>query len=280
MGGEEETLTRADARAYLRRFPAQGVWQVAFNLLLVFGGNAIVLYLLLSGRMRAAHLIVLVAVEAVLLIVIAALSTVGVPPGDRFEKPMPWRERLPTLLFGVFWIAGVYAITLVFIHGWPDLFALLRSADAWFVAGLFVPIAYTAGTALLQAGADRVHYRRHGRPFISGVAGPLLARILTLVLGGVPFAMPFFVAVFGAVKGVEFVLRKARVRPAQSVLAGVGMPVIAYGAFALVGVLIEQDVAGWAIGFVLAKLIAESMVAAIPLVMNHVANEPETVAAG
>jgi hypothetical protein len=46
---------------------------------------------------------------------------------------------------------------------------------------------------------------------------------------------------------------------------------VAYAGFVLVGLLISSQVAGWAIGFVFAKLIAEMMMACVPLVMAHVA---------
>lgn len=275
MAGEEDTLTRADARAYLRRFPAQGRWQVAFNMAQVLVGNAIVLYLVLAGRMRAAHLIVLVLAEAVLLIAIAQQSMRNVPPGDRFEQTRPWSERLPALVFGSIWVAGVYSLTLLFIDGWSDLLGLFDSADAWFAAGILAPLGYTVATALVQAGADRAQYRRHGAPFVSGLAGPVVARILTLVLGGIPFAMPFFACVFGAVKGTEFVLAKLRVRATQAIMAAIAMPLIAIGGFSLVGLLVANGVAGWAIGFVFAKLIAEVLAAAIPLMMKEIADEPQ-----
>jgi tetrahydromethanopterin S-methyltransferase subunit F len=51
------------------------------------------------------------------------------------------------------------------------------------------------------------------------------------------------------------------------------MIVVAHAGFALVSLLIASGVAGWAIGYVLAKLIAELMVAAIPLVMAKVARD-------
>ena len=46
---------------------------------------------------------------------------------------------------------------------------------------------------------------------------------------------------------------------------------VAAASFALVDWLIGSGVAGWAVGFVFAKLIAEALVACVPLVMAHVA---------
>jgi uncharacterized membrane protein len=70
---------------------------------------------------------------------------------------------------------------------------------------------------------------------------------------------------------VEFVAKQAKVAPQLSALAGIAMLAVASGSFALVSWLISAGVTGWAIGFVFAKLIAEVMVACVPLVMGHVA---------
>ena len=98
-----------------------------------------------------------------------------------------------------------------------------------------------------------------------------MARWLTLLLGGIPFAMPFFAVAIGGFKGVEWLLKRARVKPHESVLGAIAMLGVAWGSFALIGVLVSGGVAGWAIGYVFAKLIAELAVACVPLVMAHVA---------
>ena len=49
------------------------------------------------------------------------------------------------------------------------------------------------------------------------------ARYLTLIFGGIPFAMPFFVVVIGGFKAIEFLMRRARVAPGQSVLGALAM---------------------------------------------------------
>ncbi|HVF34382.1 MAG TPA: hypothetical protein VND91_03600, partial [Candidatus Saccharimonadia bacterium] len=90
--GKADTLTREDALQYLRRFPAQGYAAVAFNLALVLASNGVVLWLLLSGRLRSAHLIMLVIVETLLLIMIARGAQQLVPRRDWSEQPKPWRE--------------------------------------------------------------------------------------------------------------------------------------------------------------------------------------------
>lgn len=264
------TLTRKDAEIYLRRFPAQGRMTVAFNLLMVLAGNAVVLWLLLSGQLRAAHLIALVMAETLLLIAVSRALQCAVPRKDWLEQPRPWRQNLPMIGFVLVWLGGAYAMTLVIIGGYRDFLELVRSTDAWISSRLYLPLAYTMALALVHALGDWHHYRRRGGPFISEVSHDAMARYMTLILGGIPFAMPFFAAAIGGFKGIEYVASKARVAPQQSVLAGAAMLLVAGASFGLIQLLISNGVHGWAIGFVFAKLIAEVLIVCIPLVMNEV----------
>lgn len=265
------SLTRADALAYLRRFPAQGRAAIALNLALVVAGNAVVLWFLVDGRMHAAHLIALLMAETILLGFIAWIEQRLVPRRDWAEQPKPWREKAPVIVFVLVWIGMAYAISLAAIEGYGDFLPLLRSWRAWREAGLQWPLFATLTMAFAHAQGDLRWYRRFGGPFQSSVGYDMAARYLTLVLGAIPFAMPFFVVTIGGFKSVEYIARKARVAPQQSIIAGAAMLGVMYGSFALISLLIDSGVAGWAIGFVLAKLIAEIFVACIPLVMAYVA---------
>ncbi len=265
------TLTRKDAESYLRRFPAQGRMTIALNLLMVLGGNAVVLSLLLGGQLRAAHLIALVMVETVLLFAFSWLLQRAVPRKDWPEEPKPWRQNLPVIAFVLVWLGGAYSITLAMIGGVGDFLALMHSPDAWITSRLYLPLAYTMVLAAVHAASDWQYYRRRGGPFFSDVSHDAMARYLTLILGGIPFAMPFFVVVIGGFKGIEFVTSKARVAPQQSLLAGAAMLLVAGAGFGLIQLLIGSGVNGWAIGFVIAKLIAEVLIVCIPLVMSQVA---------
>lgn len=269
----DQKLTTKDAQDYLRRFPQQGALQVAFNLGMVLIGNAVVLWLLASGNLRATHLIVLVMIEALLLIAISWLLQRAVPRIDWSEQPKPWRQTLPLLAFVLVWLAGAYGFTLLAIGGYPDLVSLVSSPQAWIESRLYLPILYTLAMALMHGLADLHHYRRIGGPFISSVSHDAMARYLTLLLGGIPFAMPFFTVMIGGFKGIEYVVRNARRDARKSILAGVAMLAVGSTGFLVVDLLATSGVLGWAIGFVLAKLIAESLIACIPLVMAHVAKE-------
>ena len=271
MSKTSEKLTREDVLVYLRRFPSQSRATVVLNLALVLAGNAIVLWLLVSGRLRGAHLIALLIAETVLLIVVAWIQQRMVPRRDWLEQPKPWRETVPVIAFVLVWLGGAYGITLALIDGYGDFLPLFHSLRAWRAAGLHWPLLATLVLALTHAVDDWRYYRARGGPFLSSVAFDAMARYLTLILGGIPFVMPFFVLVIGGFKGVEYVARKARSAPQQSFMAGAAMLAVMYGSFALIGLLISNDVAGWAIGFVFAKLIAEILIACIPLVMAYVA---------
>lgn len=274
MGEPNESLTAADSRAWFKRFPDQGKVPIVLNMIAALFGNAIIFLLVLDGYLRAAHLIVLVAAETLLLLIMSRAQLLLVPQRDWPEQPKPWSERWPILAFGVFWICGAYSITLLFINGWGDLLELIRSREAWIAAWLHIPLACTLLIALVQALADYRHYRLHGGPFVSSILPDALGRLLTLILGGIPFAMPFFAVAFGGFKAVEYVARKARIEPALAAVVSVAMLVVAYVAFALVELLIRHGVAGWLIGFLFAKLAAEMAIAAIPLAMSEAAKEP------
>lgn len=270
MTESSSNLTRQDALVYLRRFPSQGIASVVLNIATVLAGNAIVFYLLHSGQLRAAHLIALVIVETVLLIAISAVVQQQVPQRDWLEPPKPWREKGPLIAFVMVWLGGAYGITLAMLHGYGDLLALTHWRT-WIDTGLYLSLLYTVAFALVHASGDWRHYRRHGGPFQSSVSQDAMGRYLALLLGGIPFAMPFFAVAIGGFKGLEYVARNARIAPVKSLLASAAMIGIAVAGVALVSLLVSSQVTAWAIGFVFAKVIAEIMVACVPLVMAHVA---------
>jgi hypothetical protein len=269
----DSSLIRQNAKDYLRRFPPQGIAATALNIAMVFIGNALVFWLLLCGELGAAHLIVLVMVETLLLLAISWLLQRAVPRVDWIEQPKPWREKLPVLAFVLVWLGGAYGFTLAIINGYPDFIALVSSAQTWVDTRLYIPVLYTLALALIHAISDLRHYRQKGGPFISDVSHDAMARYLTLVLGGIPFAMPFFAAAIGGFKGLEYMLGKLRINPAKSMLAGAAMLVVVAGSATVIELLITSGVHGWAIGFVFAKLIAEVLIVCMPQIMARVASE-------
>jgi hypothetical protein len=69
----------AEWDALLARYPLGSPWEMARQFLSVAGSNAVVLYLLVTGRMRPFHLVALVALEALLLTAIAWIQSRMVP---------------------------------------------------------------------------------------------------------------------------------------------------------------------------------------------------------
>lgn len=271
MASAQDKLTKADAEEYLRRFPAQGFAIVAFNFAMVLIGNGLILWLLMSGRMQGAHLIALVLLETVLLVAIANASQLGVPQADRLDPPKPLKERLGLLAFLLVWLAFAYGVTLLLLEQWRVFAGLFVSTQAWIDAGLHWPLGWTLALALLHAIGDRIHYATRGGRYFSTVSHDAMARMLTLIFGGIPFAMPFFVVTIGGFKTIEYIARKAKVDPKRSALVASGALAVAVVGFVAVGELIDNEVHGWAIGYVLAKAISELVIAAIPLVMAEAA---------
>jgi hypothetical protein len=267
----DSQLTRADAEAWLRQFPFRGWFALGLQALMVLASNGFVWWLLQTGRLPGAGLILLVVLEVVLLFALVRLLAVPVPIRDWFEPPRPWRETLPVLAFLVFWCAGAYGLTLVVISGWPDFLAYFRGGAPWVDTGVLYALAITAVLAVVGGVGDYLRYRRIGPPYMSSVATELMARMLTLIFGAIPFAMPFFVVTLGGFKGVEWIVGRARGAPGAALAGAAAMIAVGLGGFALIDWLIAGGTSGWAIGYVLAKTVSELLVVAIPLVMREVA---------
>lgn len=271
QASDGDTLTRADAQAWLRQFPFPGWAALGLHALSVLAGNGVVLWLLQSGRLPGAGLILLVVLEFILLMVLARLLAWPVPHAQWFEPPQPWRKVLPLFAFLAVWAGGAYAITLVMIDGWGDFLAFFRDPSAWHRTGLGWALGITATLAVVGGLGDLLRWKRRGPPYMSSLSMDTMARLLTLIFGAIPFAVPFFVVGLGGIKGVEYLAKRARVDPGQSLLAGVAALAVAAVAFQLVGWLIASGVTGWALGYVLAKCLSELLVVAVPLVMREAA---------
>ena len=266
-----DTLTRADAQAWLRQFPFPGWPALCLHALFVLAGNGLVLWLLQSGRLPGAGLVLLVVLEFVVLFVLARLLAWPVPQAQWFEPPRPWREVLPLFAFLAVWAGGAYSITLVMIDGWGDFLAYFRDPSAWYRTGLGWALGITVVLAVAGGIGDYLRWRRSGPPYMSSGSMDVMARLLTLVFGAIPFAVPFFVVGLGGIKGVEYLAKRARVDPRRSILAGLAALAAATIAFQVVGWLIASGVTGWALGYVLAKCLSELLVVAVPLVMREAA---------
>lgn len=274
MAGESskgDTLTRADAQAWLRHFPFPGWPAMGLHALAVLAGNGVVLWLLQTGRLPGAGLILLVVLEFIVLFALIRLLAWPVPHAQWFEPPQPWGKVLPMFAFLAVWAGGAYSITLVMIDGWGDFLAYFRDPAAWHRTGLAWALGITAVLAIVGGIGDLLRWRRIGPPYFSSVSMDVLARMLTLIFGAIPFAVPFFVVGLGGIKGVEYLAKRARIDPRESILTAVAALAVAAIGFQVVGWLIAAGVTGWALGYVLAKCLSELLVVCVPLVMREAA---------
>jgi len=267
-----DTLTRADALAYLKQFPFHGPLAFGLSLLPVLASNGYLLWLMLQERLSGPGLILIVVIETVMLTLLARLSAVPIPRRDWMDQPKPWSQILPVLVFLLIWCSGAYGMTLLFIGGWTEMLGYFRHGHVWFDSGVAYALALTLGLAIFPMLSDWQRYRRIGPPFMASLGHDAMARLLTLIFGGIPFAMPFFVVVIGGFKLIEWIVLRAKSAPGTSALAAACMLACAVSGFLLVEQLIRTEAHAWAIGYMLAKLVSELMVASIPLVM-HVASK-------
>ena len=247
------------------------------QLLSVIGSNAIVLYLLVDGKLRPFHLVTLVLIEALLLTSIAWIQSRMVPRTALMEKPQPLRARLFTLAFGAFWLAFVYAIILgAMLDSGADVLAAIRSPSSLFTGdALLWPLALTLTFAVADAVRDWLHWRAAGGFFLSTPGFNAAARWLTLFLGGIPFFVPLAAAVGTIAAGAEWLkkrhtgkARDAAVTTTAAKIAPFIVPVLLAGVFAVMGWLLQSGVSGWAVGYCSAKLLCESFLVFLPLIAH------------
>ncbi|MGQ0799354.1 MAG: hypothetical protein ACT4NL_04465 [Pseudomarimonas sp.] len=268
-----ETLTKADALAYLKQFPFHGPLFFGLGLLPVLASNGYLLWLMLQGRLTGPGLILIVVIETVMVTVLARLSALPIPRADWIDQPKPWSQVLPVLVFLLIWCSGAYGLTLLFIGGWREMLSYFQGTQIWLDSGVAYALALTLVLAIFPMVSDWQRYRRIGPPFMASLGHDAMARLLTLIFGGIPFAMPFFVVVIGGFKLLEWIVLRAKRAPRSSALAAVCMLAVAGCGFLLVEKLIQTEAHAWAIGYMLAKLVSELMVASIPLVMHVASNE-------
>jgi hypothetical protein len=263
----------AEWDALLERYPLASPWEMARQLTVVVGGNAIVLRLLITGRMLPFHLVALVAIEAVLLSAIAWSQTRMVPRSALMDKPQPLRQRLGVLAFGAFWLAFVYAIIFgAMLQSGPQVIAALRQPLATLEQGaLLWPLGITLTFALVDAAVDWQHWRSSGGFFLSTPGFNSAARWLTLFLGGIPFLVPFAAGVFAIATLGQHLAKRGGGGGASGVarFAPFIAPALLIGMFGAISLLLRAGVSGWAIGYCSAKLVSESFLVFLPLIATR-----------
>jgi hypothetical protein len=272
----------------LRRYPLASPWGLALQIGGTLLGNGLVVWLVASGRMTPFELVLLVAIEALLLIGIAWLQKRSVPPEAVDPNPMTLKDRLQTLAFLLFWLGGVYSFVFFgFVPSGAEMLGALRDPLGFLAASsLKWPLLVTVVTAAVDALQDAAHFRRHGGKFLSTPGFQGAARMLTLILGGIPFAVPFFGTVIAIKLGVEKLhARLTRGEPrhgnrAALAAAGLGLGVLvllfAGGlAFDYIDRALESGVAWWALCYGAAKFASELFIVCLPLIASKAQAEDE-----
>ncbi len=263
---------------FLRRYPLASRWGLALPIGATLLGNGLVVWLVVSGRMTPFELVLMVTIEALLLATIAWLQKRAVPAEALEPDPMTRRDRLRTLGFLLVWLGGVYAFTLFgLVPSGDAMLALLRDPLGFLSASALVgPLLVTLIAAALEVLQDHRHFRRHGGLFFStpGLQGS--ARLLTLILGGIPFAIPFFAAAIGLKLGVErmhaWLERKVgqgRRKALVALLPGVAVLALVLALLLLadrIDSALQDDAGWWALGYGCAKFVSELFIVCLPLI--------------
>ncbi len=265
---QEKLASIAEWDEIIRRYPpgdrASLVRQVAMMLV----SNGFVVYQLITGRMTPLHLVLLVAIEAVLLTTLAYLQSLTVPAAARKPSDQTVGQRLFALGFGLFWLTAVYALVFAaFLRSGDEIAALVRHPWATLVeAGLLWPLGVTLAAALLDAFNDASYFAEHGGAFLSTPGLNGVARWLTLFLGGIPFFIPL--AAVGGLISIVVKKLERRFDPSdpEAKLVLLVVPLMGIGLFSVMGGLIKAGLSGWAIGYTSAKFVSELFILCIPVI--------------
>lgn len=271
----------------LKRYPLPSPFGLGVQVLMTLAGNGLVVWLVASGRMTPFELVTLVALEALLLIALAWGQSRLVPPEAREPPAMTPRDRLNTLIFAAFWLGGVYSICLlVMLRAWPEALAATRDPIGFLAtSAIRWPLLLTALMALIDALQDWRFFRRHGGIFHSTPGFHGAARWLTLFLGGIPFAIPFFTAFIGLVKGGEALARYARGNTTRKAALGiiallvVGIALCS-GLPSILDRATRDGVSMWALGYCAAKVCAELFIVFLPVIASKARAEEIAGVAG
>jgi hypothetical protein len=274
----------------LRRYPLASPWGLALQVGATLLGNGLVVWLVASGRMTPFELVLLVAIECVLLIGIAWVQKRRAPPGAVDPNPMTRSDRLKTLAFLLFWLGGVYSFVLLgLVPSGTEMRGLLRDPIGFLAASsLKWPLFITLLTAAIDALQDHAHFARHGGKFLSTPGFHGAARMLTLVLGGIPFVVPFFGTVIALKLGIERLharltrdSREGSRKALVTTLLGVGVVASLLGGLVLldrVGASLQwRDGDWWALCYGAAKFVSELFIVCLPLIATKAHAEDSAV---
>ncbi len=231
--------------------------------------NAVVAYLLITGRIDPLGLVLLVASEAILLSIVEAVESRFVPPEAREEQlRSSLVGRIAILLFILAVLLGFNLLLIVSVLKRGDAVrAFLEAPLATLHAEQIVaPLAVTFLGALLGAARDLVRYRERGGPFEATPGRNAIARWLVLILAVLPHAVPLI--------GMLWLGFRLLVWRSDRAARGLGKSVAAWqvigwfglwiATFFLVVRLYASGLAGWSVFFCVAKTVADLALAFAP----------------
>jgi hypothetical protein len=272
----------AEWQQILDRYALTSRSALGFQVLTTISSNVLAAWLVATQRMTPFELVVLVALEAAILIGIGMLQARFVPPEAREKHTMSTRQRLGTLGFGLFWLAGVYGLVLIaFVPSGAEMLRALRDPFGFFAEStLRWPLLITLLGAAVDTMQDAAHFARRGGRFISTPGLHGVARWLTLFLGGIPFFVPMIgllVAIKLVGERVAAVVRRRVGRPSERIMI-IGLLLIPVAGWLLllgIGSLVtwitaslDSGVAWWALCYCSAKFVADLFVVCLPLIAS------------
>lgn len=263
---KEKLASIAEWDALARRYPAGSRKALIQPIVLMLASNAFTVYLLVTHRMQPVHLVLLVAIEAVLLSVVSIVQSAFVPAEAKIKSGQNAIQRVFTLAFGLFWLAVVYSLVFAGLLRMDLPFGkLLRNPwETLEQAGMLWPLGITLLAALVDSVKDAAYFRREGGIFLSTPGLNAIPRWLTLFLGGIPFFVPLAAFAFGISKVAE----RLNKRPDLASVTGLALviPVLTLGMFGLIRGLLSAGISGWAIGYCSAKVASELLILCLPVI--------------
>ncbi len=262
----------AQWEALLRRYPLASPWSLAFQIFSTLGANGLIAWMVATGRMTPFELVVLVAIEGVLLVLIAWLHSLAIPREALEKNPASVAARLGTLAFALVWLSGAYGIVFfAFVPSGDEILRAAKDPIAFLLgSNLKWPLLITVAVAIVDAIKDHLHFHDHGGQFLSTPGLQGVARWLTLLLGGIPFFVPAVAVMLGvkffADRAGEWLKSRAKGGDASAFLAVLLLPAIAIPFFGTMTWLMSSGVSGWAVGYCAAKFVSELFVVCLPLI--------------
>jgi len=242
--------------AILKRFPKPSFLGLAIQVVSALVSNGILVWLLQNGRAVGASVPVLLLLESMVLLIIVRIQHIGIPVKDWAEPPTPFLQRLPGLIFLLLWLGLAWGMSMLafgqLAEFKPLIFQPIETFHRW---GIFWPLVATGLSSLALWPQDRGHYQRHGGIFISSATLAVTSRALTLILGAIPFFVPFALAGYAVNQLIQ--------RSKTGLI--VGFPLL-FLVVLVPGFLLEMGFNGWTISIVSAKLLSDVAVIAVPFV--------------